>query len=133
VPGNAIAGAIYAWRTTSIISIRRMLGSLQQIAGMCGGLRGLPLWLKLEPVKVRDGSTTVYCCHVELRAKDMAEVQGLIERVADMRSIVGPPTMMALPSPADETAEEQAEAQQEFHPEAPRERGNRGLEEALGK
>lgn len=86
-PGQAVAGAVHKWRTTSIISIQRMIGSLQQILATCGTLRGLPLVLRLEPVVVTpDGKTsTVYCCHVELRAKDLLSVQRQALEVAQMR------------------------------------------------
>ena len=118
-PGQAIAGAVHKWRTTSMISISRMVGSLRQILGIAGGLRGLPLTLRLTPVVVRDGQITVYCCHVELRARDMEEARGLIYAAANVRSAVGPARpVVSLPA-ADESELEQAEVQQEFHPEPP--------------
>lgn len=142
IPGNAVAGSVYRWRTTSMISIQRMIGSLQSIIAVAGGLRGLPLWLKLEAVKVRDGSTVVYCCHVELRAKDMAEAQQLTLRAAEMRAkIQAAPEYKALVQPPahdDESDAEQAEVSEEFHaPEVPQGKpnenlGNGALAERLG-
>jgi hypothetical protein len=77
LPGQAVAGAVHMWRTTSIISIQRLIGSLQQILATCGTMRGLPLWLRLEAVQVtpKDKASTVYCCHIELRAADVMSVQ----------------------------------------------------------
>jgi hypothetical protein len=85
-PEQAVAGAVHRWRTTSIISIQQMIGSLLHIKNTCGVLQGLPLWLVLKPVKVRDQTTTVYCCHVELRAKDINTVQQQALEMARMRN-----------------------------------------------
>ena len=122
IPGLAVAGAVYRWRTTSIISIQRMIGSLQQILATCGGLRGLPLILRLTPVVVR-GSTTVYCCHVELRAKDIQEAQQIALDAARMRQQIAAPqdsyhALIATPGSAAESEIEQAEVAQEFHSES---------------
>ena len=78
VPGHAVSGAVYKWRTTSIISIERMVGSLRQILATVGVLRGIPLRLRVEPVEVNPeggAPTTVYCCHVVLKAADISAVQ----------------------------------------------------------
>lgn len=142
IPDNAVAGCVYKWRTTSLISIQRMIGSLQQITAVTGGLRGLPLWLKLQAVKVRDGSTTVYCCHVELRAKDMAEAHQLAIDAAEMRGRIkaapGYKELVQAPASDEESDAEQAEVQEEFHPpEVPQgttndNLGNGALAERLG-
>jgi hypothetical protein len=119
-PGAAIAGALHIWRTTSIISIERMIASLLQIRDLCGTLIGIPLWLKVEPVKVEPSgiTTTVYCCHVELRASDIAAVQRQALEAAELRRRLGGPRPMLLP-PADdaEPEDEQAEVAEEFYPE----------------
>ena len=125
LPGVAVAGAVHKWRTTSIISIQRMIGSLQQILGMCGTLRGIPLWLKVDPITVSPAggkATTVYCCHVELRAKDIMDVQNKALRMAEMRRALGGggeyKLLITPPAGDHETLEEQAEVQQEFHTDA---------------
>lgn len=120
VPGRAIAGAVYMWRTTSLISIQRMIGSLQQIKDVCGTLCGIPLQLKLEPIQVSPKdvqASTVYCCHVELHAKDILEIQRQAIESAQMRQRVsgGYRVRLALPG-VDEDEITQAEVQQEFHP-----------------
>lgn len=122
-PGQAVAGSLYRWRTTSIISIEQMLGSLNHILATCGVLQGLPLVLVLKPVEVDKG--TVYVCHVELRAKDVEEVQKQALAMAQMRQTVASEIQAAratyramLEAPAEnEDDEEQAEVQQEFHSE----------------
>lgn len=123
-PGQALAGAIHTWRTTSEISIRRMYGSLEQILAVVGALRGVPLWLKLEPVKVNPPAgkpATVYCCHVELRETDIAAVQARALKAAERRRALGGGDgyRALLTAPAvGESLEEQAEVAEEFYPEA---------------
>ncbi len=79
---NARWGGVYRFRTGSDISARQLLGSLNTLRDLTGGiLRGIPLRLALRPVKVNplvNGSkvsSTVYVVHVELRATDLLEVQ----------------------------------------------------------
>ena len=125
--GQALAGAVHKWRTTSIISIQRMIGSLQQIKETCGTLRGLPLWLKLEAIKVSPpdvASSTVYCCHVELRARDLLDVQAQAMLVSQRRNALAGPdggsayrALIEPPAGDQETDKEQAEVAQEFHAE----------------
>lgn len=125
-PGQAVAGAVHKWRTTSLISIQRMIGSLQQILATCGTMRGLPLWLRVEPVQVApDGQvSTVYCCHVELRAKDLMSVQRQALELLQMRRALHTGdidgayrALIQPPASTEETEEEQAEVAQEFYPE----------------
>ena len=124
LPGHAVAGAVYKWRTTSIISINRMIGSLQQILATVGVLRGIPLTLKVEPITVSPGgkSTTVYCCHIELRASDISEVQRDVIAAKEMRKAIGAGDNEAeykklVSAVMEESEQEQAETQQEFDPE----------------
>lgn len=119
---SAVAGAVHIWRTTSIISVQRMLGSLIQIKSICGTLRGIPLWLKIEPIAVDpsgQGSITVYCCHVELRAKDVLQVQERALQSMKLRDQLASPEYRGLLSaPGEsETDEEQAEIAAEFYAE----------------
>jgi len=118
-PGRGVAGSVYKWRTTSEISLNRMVASLQQIRALTGSLMGLPLLLCIEPILVETG--TVYCCHVELR-ESIVEAQnrliGLYEarhRVTAMAS----PVRLSIPAPAGESEsdEEQADVSDEFHPD----------------
>lgn len=75
-------GGVYRFRTGSEISASQLLGSLQTLADLTGGiLRGIPLRLALRPIKVnplvkgKKASSTVYVVHVELRANDLLDVQ----------------------------------------------------------
>lgn len=79
---NARWGGVYRFRTGSDISARQLLGSLETLRDLTGGiLRGIPLRLVLRPITVNPlvkGSkvtTTVYVVHVELRASDLIDVQ----------------------------------------------------------
>ncbi|MEA3225034.1 MAG: hypothetical protein U9Q07_03725, partial [Planctomycetota bacterium] len=125
VPGSAIAGAVHAWRTTSIISIEQMIGSLLQIRAICGTLRGVPLWLRVKPITVEPpgskGGITVYCCHVELRAADISVVQQNAIESAKMRQALGGDDSnygRTLTLPAhDESTDEQGDIANEFYSE----------------
>lgn len=124
VPGRAVAGALYRWRTTSIISIERMIASLQQILSITGSLKGIPLTLKVEPVRVEPkdaAASTVYCCHLELRAADIMEVQRQALEMKRMRALVQGEAPLPYPVVAPgsdlESDEEQAEIADEFYPE----------------
>lgn len=79
---NARWGGVYRFRTGSEISARQLLGSLNTLRDLTGGiLRGIPMRLALRPIKVNPlvkGSkktSTVYVVHVELRATDLIDVQ----------------------------------------------------------
>jgi Recombination directionality factor-like len=124
VPGLAVAGAIHTLRTTSIITIQRVIGSLLQIKKAVGMLQGLPLWLVVQPVPTDNG--TVYCAHIELRAADVMEAQKTALEAAKMRSnLLGEMAdlnrayraMLTAPASEDESDEEQAAVAAEFHPE----------------
>ncbi len=124
-PGSAIAGAVHIWRTTSIISIQQMVGSLLQIKAVCGTLRNVPLWLRVKPITVEppnSGPITVYCCHVELRAADIQAVQRNALAAAKIRRELGCDDseyrrMISLPAHDAEPLEEQREIAAEFYPE----------------
>lgn len=124
VPGLAVAGAIHTLRTTSIITIQRVIGSLLQIKKTVGMVQGLPLWLVVQPVPTDNG--TVYCAHIELRAADVTEAQRTALEAAKMRaSLIGEVAdlnrnyraMLKAPAAADEPDDEQADVAAEFHPE----------------
>lgn len=138
VPGMAVAGAVHTFRTTSIISIQRLYGSLLQIKKTVGLIQGLPLWLVVQPV-VTDRAT-VYCAHVELRAADIAAAQvealGTARRRAELVSETAEFSaqyrrMLTAPAVESEPDEEQAAVQQEFHPETPAENITSGSIDAL--
>jgi hypothetical protein len=125
-PGQAVAGSVYRWRTTSIISIQQMIGSLEQILATCGTMRGMPLWLSVDAIRVNPPgvpASTVYCCHVELRASDLLGAQKKALELAQMREALSggralPEYRTLLLPPASETEsdEEQAEVAEEFYP-----------------
>lgn len=124
VPGLAVAGAIHTLRTTSIITIQRVLGSLLQIKKSVGMFQGLPLWLVVQPVLTDNG--TVYCAHIELRAADIVAAQRGALEAAKMRSnLLGEMVdinrayraMLRAPAAADEPDDEQEAVAAEFAPE----------------
>jgi hypothetical protein len=120
LPGRAVAGAVHVWRTTSEISIKRMMGSVQAIVATVGAIQGLPLWLKVEPVKTENG--TVYCCHLELRARDLVEARRMALEARQARDQLGgrlpivDQQLIAPPASQDEPIEEQGEVAEEFYP-----------------
>lgn len=127
----AVAGAVHKWRTTSWNSIRRMLASLQQIKMLFGTLRGVPLRLKLDRIRVQPKEAapkTVYCAYVECAAEDFASVQRRVleeaRMTAETRALMAgtpPPegysNVIDVPASSKETPEEQSRVAQEFHPE----------------
>lgn len=127
IPGRAVAGSVYRFRTHSIISIERMLGSLNQIYSIMGVLRGLPLWLRVEQVTcnpVVNGKkmqTVVPCCHLELREADIVGLQHKALQAAEMRTRLQLPAadykaLVRAPGGQDESDDEQDETSQEFYP-----------------
>jgi hypothetical protein len=125
-PGSAVAGAVHIWRTTSIISIEQMIGSLRQIKAVCGTLRGIPLWLLVKPITVEpkgSGPITVYCCHVELRAADIEALQRKALLAAETRAKLGCADdeyrRLLAPPGVGESEIEQAEIEAEFYTDPP--------------
>jgi len=123
-PGASVAGAVHVWRTTSLISIEQLIGSLAQIKSICGTLRGVPLWLMVKPVTVEppeSGPITVWCCHIELRAADIEEIQRKALQSARTRALLEAADenyrkILTLPG-VNETDTEQAEIEAEFYSE----------------
>lgn len=124
VADRAVAGALHYWRTTSLISVQRMLGSLLNIQNTVGVLRNIPLLLKVEPVTVSPNgkTTTVYCCHVELHAADILQVQQAALDAAERRKALGAGDVAAYraliqaPAGNNEDELEQRDIQEEFYP-----------------
>lgn len=120
-------GGVYKFRTTSIISIEQLYGSLVHIQQLTGGvLQGIPLRLVVRPVEVSpDGkATTVYVVHVELRGSDLGEIQRQAVQLAQMRLTNARQLQAAkqeylrlLRAPGEnEPEDEQADVAEEFHP-----------------
>lgn len=121
-------GGVYKFRTTSKITASQLTGSLLFIRELTGGiLRGIPLRLVVRPATVEpDGKRTiVYVVHVEVVGSDLQQIQSnALERAKfelqnkreldamqlEYRKALRPPGV-------DETATEQADAAEEFHPE----------------
>lgn len=128
IEGLAVAGSVYKWRTTSIISIQEMIGSLLHIKQTCGVFRGLPLTLCLKPVRVNPKGapqSTVYTGYVELRAKDLQTVQQQALQMAqmrqalqcdDQRNLQAYRALLSDPSEDNETDVEQRDIADEFYP-----------------
>lgn len=124
VPGQGLAGAVYKVRTTSEITIRRIIGSLIQIRQTVGVLRGLPLVLCLKPVDVNPNgvASTVYVLHIELREENLIEVQRQAIESAKMRASVMRAydidyKQLIQPPGLDEDDDEQDHLNQEYSPE----------------
>jgi len=119
-------GGKHAFRTTSWNSIRAIKSGLEEIQKMVGTIVGIPLWLVIRPhlTQTRDGrQQQIYVVHVELRTKDLMGLQRHAIETAKNRiavtQLAGHPVRLGLPAPAgpQETLEEQARVQQEWHPE----------------
>jgi len=129
VPGQAVAGAVHRWRTTSQISCEQMYGSLLQIIETVGILKGLPLVLRVRPVQVDPVGgrpSTVYVCHVELRAENLQAVQRQALELAQMRGALNNQIAQAqagsyramLQEPGTGSAEDLEAEGEEFYPDA---------------
>jgi hypothetical protein len=124
VDGLPSAGSVHKWRTTSILSIQRIIGSLDQIRKLCGTIRGIPLVLRILPETVQPNgkSTTVYVCHIELRAKDVMGLMDQALRQQELRKKLGGDDgdykrLVHAPG-VNETPEEEGDISNEFHPDA---------------
>jgi hypothetical protein len=120
--GHGLFGSLYRWRTTSAISIRRMIGSLQQVLDLVGSLRGVRLMLVLSEVQLA-GKAPVWCCHVELREDELSEAQRMVLKMAALRQQVsaasaGQPVRLKVLQPGGDHEDdaEQAAVAEEFHP-----------------
>lgn len=123
VKGHGLFGSVYRWRTTSSISIERMIGSLQQVLDVVGSLVNVPLMLVLSEVQLQ-GKAPVWCCHVELRESTLDEVQRIVLQTAALRQQVAAASKghhvrlrVLQPGGDHEDEEEQAAVAAEFHPE----------------
>ncbi|HEX8323955.1 MAG TPA: hypothetical protein VF595_08575 [Tepidisphaeraceae bacterium] len=75
---SARFGGVYKFRTTSLITYDKLVGSFASISQLTGGvLRGMPLMMELHAVKVkhRGRVETVYCPQIELHGTDMDEIR----------------------------------------------------------
>lgn len=125
VAGNETRlGARHSFRTTSWNSIRWIRSGLETIQRQVGTVVGMPLLMILRPHQVQtdDGQKIVYVVHVELRTKDLLALQQHAIRAAQTRqqvwSVASRPTVLGLPAPGkNESAVDQADIQQEYHPD----------------
>ena len=120
-------GGVYKFRTTSIITIEQLYGSLVHIQGLTGGvLQGVPIRLVVRPMQVapQGKATTVYVVHAELRGPDLSEIQARAVAFAQTRFQHKREMVAAqheyqklLSAPGEnETPEEAADVAEEFHP-----------------
>lgn len=128
--GEARIGGVYKFRTTSIISVGQIYGSLVQIKQVTAGLlTGVPLTFVVRPMLVepKGKPTTVYVCHCELRGQDLLQVQRMAIEVGQHRAQNARladtarreyQLLIQAPGASDEDAEEQADVNEEFHPPA---------------
>jgi hypothetical protein len=105
-----------------------MLGSLAQIRQAVGVLRNVPLQMIVRPATVTpegQKATTVYVCHLELRAQDILVMQRNLLEQEDMRLRIlgtgdtnsGYRALIAAPAADTETDDEQEAVAAEFSPE----------------
>jgi hypothetical protein len=125
LPGHAVIGSVYRWRTTSEISVTQIVTHLQDIIlPAAGTLRGLPLMLVLRPQQVSPGGrlSTVYVCHIDL-CEDLVIAQRAALEAATMRRELAaglrtePDYRATLQLPGSESPEEQAEIAPEYYPD----------------
>lgn len=127
--GAARFGGFYSFRTTSVISTRQLWGGLAAAKRMLSEiLSGPPFQLVVRPLQVSPGgkATTIYVVHLELRAKDLADVQRMAltaarYRADNAREIDAARRAYAVqllpPASEYEPDEEQEAVQAEFCPE----------------
>ncbi len=125
LPGHAVIGSVYRWRTTSEISVQQIVTHLGDILAIAGALRGLPLLLVLRPQQVSPGgrASTVYVCHIDLcedlviaqrSALDAAQMRReLAGNLLDERDAYRAPLQL----PGAEDATEQEAIAGEYYPE----------------
>jgi len=126
LPGFAMVGAIYKWRTTSEISVNHMIASLRDVLAAAGALRDIPLILHVVPETVTPAGKpiTVYVCHVRLE-QQIAEAQATAIEAAQRRAELAGDRLAdleigyreTLQLPGAESDEEQADVAEEFYPE----------------
>lgn len=120
-------GARHAFRTTSWNSIRAIRGALETTQKIVGTVVGVPLWLcvksKLTQTRGSAGTKTIYIVHLECRTKDLFSLQKAAIEQAKTRHAVaelaGSPLKLGMAAPGDdsESEQDQAEIQEEYHPE----------------
>lgn len=125
---SARFGGVYKFRTTSLITYDKLVGSFASISQLTGGvLRGMPLMMELHAVKVKHNGRieTVYCPQIELRGMDMDEIaRKALEQerylLAHKKEIESTQRQYRalLTCPGFETAGEMREVVEEFYPEA---------------
>lgn len=120
-------GGVYKFRTTSIISLRQLHGSIVHIAQLTGGiLVGMPLMMVVRPMQVSPNgtATTVHVVHIELRGGDLMDLQERALSQAKFRVTFANQIQSTsrqykklLALPGYESHEEAKDIQEEFAPE----------------
>lgn len=120
-------GGVYKFRTTSVISLEQLYGTLLHIQQLTGGvLQGIPLRLVVRPLQVspEGKTTTVYVVHVELRGQDLSAIQQQAAQFAQLRVTNAKQiqasrreylALLKAPGEAEERVE-QEDIATEFHP-----------------
>ena len=119
-------GVRHAFRTTSWNSVRWILSGLDSVQRQVGTLVAMPLTMVVGPhqVNTADGTRVVQIVHVELRTKDLLALQRHAIQTSEarqkVRTLASHPVVLGLPAPGEnETARDQSEIQQEYHPDPP--------------
>lgn len=122
LPEVAVSGGSMVFRTTSIISIERLLGSLEEITHDVGSLVGYRMWAVLNQVKVAPEGRpmTAYVVHVELRSADVRALQHFVMQGLEIRKAVAAAVdyKALVASTSEEDVVAQADVAREFYPDA---------------
>lgn len=122
LPEVAVSGGSMVFRTTSIISIERLLGSLEEITHDVGSLVGYRMWAVLNQVKVAPEGRpmTAYVVHVELRSADVRALQHFVMQGLEIRKAVAAAVdyKALVASTSEEDVVVQADVAREFYPDA---------------
>ena len=119
-------GVRHSFRTTSWNSIAAILAGLDLIRETAGTICGIPLFMMIGPTLVRSKEgvmRTIQVVHVELATHDLLALKRHVLEASrtrhDVAMLAGKPLMLGMARPAgdQETVEEQAAVQQEWHPE----------------
>jgi Recombination directionality factor-like len=126
-------GGVFKFRTTSVVTASQLLGSIENIKQLTGGIiRGLPLQLVVRPMQVTPNAgpvVTIYVVHCELVGDDLMKLQRMAldrskcellthrEAIRVERDYRRMDYKRLLLPPGEESIVEQAEIAEEFHPD----------------
>lgn len=117
-------GSVHRYQTHGVIGITELVGSLIHIQRVIGSIVAVPMWLCLKPVVVNPrgaGRKTVYTAYLEIRGNNIEGLQktalARASAVREVAKVAGLPLQFSLPSPEEESEDDEADAAREFHPD----------------